>query len=1215
MAESRITTDFHLPADELLDDLFEEITAKVQAGEPVDIEQYARRLPQHAERIRSLFEATRAVVMLGRSVSGSASVPCEPQLGGSTSGQLGDFRILREIGRGGMGVVYEAEQISLHRRVALKMLPFAAVMDSKQLQRFQNEALAAASLKHPNIVQVYAVGCERGVHYYAMEYVEGQTLAQVIDQLRSGQQEASPPHPVTLSPPHLVTPSLASPETQQDPQAALSTKGSHRTSESFRSAAQLGIQAAAALEHAHQLGVVHRDIKPSNLMVEFPLPSPAGRGAGGEGPHLLVTDFGLAQTQTGANLTMTGDVLGTLRYMSPEQAQGNRQVLDHRSDIYSLGVTLYELVALEPPFRSDDRHALIHEIVDGNPPSPRQLNRSIPGDLETIVLKAMSAEPQARYATAQELADDLRRFLEDRPIEARPPTLFHRAVKWARRHRPLVWSAVVLLVLCTIGSLISTLLIAGAYEEKNRQLTATEKAEQLARQQEALAKQQEEAAKKQAALAREQQQVAIQQRDAADRNLYVAHMRLAQRDWEWGQISRLHEMLDSHIPEPGRPDLRGWEWYYLVSLCRSDLLTLRGHADAVRSVAWSLNGDRLASGSDDRTVKVWDPGMGQEILTLSGHRASVQSVAWSPDGKRLASGSVDGTARIWERSSGKETLRLRPGWSQVRSVAWSPDGHRLAAGNIPEGHTGAATVVWDEISGLPLAAGKAPERDSPGAVAVWDATTGRTVLDLTGRGQFPVAWSPDGKRLATGTDRWWEFTTWDASSAEKLLTFSCDSWGTHQLHSWGFYSLAWSPDGRHLASGEQPNRARVWDSDTGRELFAIPHPGSVRAIAWSRDGKRLATASTGQLVTVYNAATGEKTLALRGHRGSVNSVAWSPDGTRLASAGDDRTVKIWHAARKQGPRVIDRTGAVCLTWSPRGDRLASAGLKKLSLWDPRTGGEVRSFDIPARSLAWSPDGKRLAASFPNQTVILDLDADTQLVTGGADVATSWSPDGTRLALAHFGSSAVEVRDAATGKLILARRGPAEYGANAVAWSPDGSRLASAGHGVLTIWDVVSGKDLVTLHGFMQGPPAWSPDGKRLAWRGPEYSVRIYDASDGRNLVSLVGHTGAVYAVGWSPDGSRLASGSADGSVQIWDPATGDGLLSLTGVLLAWSPDGQRLATIGDPEGTIRIYDASAGYALANTGGSEAGRLPRIGDKASTAKERTEKPPAAKEKPK
>jgi len=202
MAESRITTDFRLPADELLDDLFEEITAKVQAGEPVDIEQYARRLPQHAERIRSLFEATRAVVMLGRSASGSGSAPCGPQIGGKATGQLGDFRIIREIGRGGMGVVYEAEQISLHRRVALKMLPFAAVMDSKQLQRFQNEALAAASLKHPGIVQVHAVGCERGVHYYAMEYVEGQTLAQVIDELRSGQQEASPPHPLTLSPRH-----------------------------------------------------------------------------------------------------------------------------------------------------------------------------------------------------------------------------------------------------------------------------------------------------------------------------------------------------------------------------------------------------------------------------------------------------------------------------------------------------------------------------------------------------------------------------------------------------------------------------------------------------------------------------------------------------------------------------------------------------------------------------------------------------------------------------------------------------------------------------------------------------------------------------------------------------------------------------------------------------------------------------------------------------
>jgi len=370
---------------QVLDDLLAEVSEKLHAGEPVDVEEYASRYPELVEPLRRMLPAIRALADLGVSLSGSGALRTSgAQDADSVRGQLGDFRILREIGRGGMGVVYEAEQISLGRRLALKVLPFAAMLDSRQLQRFRNEAQAAAALDHPNIVNIHSVGCERGVHYYAMQYIEGRTLAQVIEELRSGQQVASPLHPVTLSPPHPVTPSLGSTETQPAPQAGVSTKGSHQTSEFFRSAAQLGIQAAEALEHAHQMGVVHRDIKPSNLMVEFALPSPtgrgvggeggcAGRGAGGEGPHLWITDFGLAQFTApsplagegrgeGPSLTMTGDIVGTLRYMSPEQALGDRRHMDHRTDIYSLGVTLYELLTLQPAFAGDNRETLVRRL-------------------------------------------------------------------------------------------------------------------------------------------------------------------------------------------------------------------------------------------------------------------------------------------------------------------------------------------------------------------------------------------------------------------------------------------------------------------------------------------------------------------------------------------------------------------------------------------------------------------------------------------------------------------------------------------------------------------------------------------------------------------------------------------------------------------------------------------------------------------------------------
>jgi len=418
-------------------------------------------------------------------------------LGRLESPVLGDFRILREIGRGGMGIVYEAEQISLGRRMALKVVPFASVLDERQLTRFRNEARAAASLDHPNIVQVHSVGCERGVHYYAMQFVEGQTLAELIAELRRDRRgnssvatseaglpavraatpvEGSPPvdesrplveavpdgdlrggpnarHPGT---PAMETPTLAHGKT--------STEASTGSREFFRMVASWGVQAAEGLEHAHQLGIVHRDIKPSNLLIET-------RG------QLRITDFGLAQIQSDVNLTMTGDVLGTLRYMSPEQAQGDRRVLDHRTDVYSLGVTLYESLTLEPPFASHDRHQLIHQIIDGDVRPPRQLNAAIPRDLETIVLKAMAADPAARYGTAQAMADDVRRFLEDKPILARRPSLSERASKWSRRHRPAVWSAVATSVLTFATLCVATILIAGAYtrEKTQRQLAVQQR--------------------------------------------------------------------------------------------------------------------------------------------------------------------------------------------------------------------------------------------------------------------------------------------------------------------------------------------------------------------------------------------------------------------------------------------------------------------------------------------------------------------------------------------------------------------------------------------------------------------------------------------------------------------------------------------------------------------------------------------------------------------
>lgn len=451
--------------ESLLGQAADEFTQRVARGEQPDVEEYARRYPEIAAVIREVFPALQVLPAPATETGGAgdgliAEMP--------PAGILGDYRLIREVGRGGMGVVYEAEQISLHRRVALKVLPFAAVLDLKQLQRFKNEAQAAAQLHHTNIVPVFSVGCERGVHYYAMQYIDGRPLSAVIRELRrlaglAGAEEGPvsareagrsavaastrPAGAASVGRGSSAAAGLLVPPATGGPFEAMTADGSTRGRVFARSIVGLALQAAEALQNAHERGVIHRDIKPSNLLLDT------------EG-RLWVTDFGLALIQTDPGLTLPGDLLGTIRYMSPEQALARRVPIDHRTDIYSLGVTLYELLALEPAYAGRDRAELLRSIAFEEPRPLRRVNHAIPRELETIVGKAMAKNPHERYGTAQEMADDLRRFLEDKPILATPPTLLDRAAKWSRRHRSVVAAAMVVLLLSVAGLAVSTILIA-----------------------------------------------------------------------------------------------------------------------------------------------------------------------------------------------------------------------------------------------------------------------------------------------------------------------------------------------------------------------------------------------------------------------------------------------------------------------------------------------------------------------------------------------------------------------------------------------------------------------------------------------------------------------------------------------------------------------------------------------------------------------------------
>jgi serine/threonine protein kinase/WD40 repeat protein len=825
--------------DQSFADLLEEATRALQRDGDLDIEALVRAHPQYADQLWEVVPAMAAMASWARGSgsvsktdeqSGTTPSPCPlPEGEGFEREVLGDFRIIREIGRGGMGVVYEAEQILLRRRVALKVLPFAAVLDKRSLQRFKNEALAAASLDHPNIVSVYFVGDERGVHFFAMQLIDGQSLAEVIAGLCersvvSGQLSVAKRADIPATDHGQRT-------TDTHPVARLSTLSGRGGREYFRAVARLGVEAARALAHAHEQGVVHRDIKPGNLMLD----------AAGQ---LYITDFGLARVTTDVTMTMTGDLLGTLRYMAPEQVLGRQKVIDHRADIYSLGATLYELLALQPAFGETDRSELLRRIPFDEPWALRKHDRRIPAELETIVHKAMAKSCDDRYQSALELAEDFERFLDYKPIVGKPPGRLERCVKWARRHpagAALVAVLFLSLVSLSIGALWHARLLSAALRvsEENRKAASVN------------------------------EQKALQRERSLRNHQYAWGLKEAMGHWKARDADAFCEVMSRVAKDENLIALRSFEWDYMWNLLHPKFQPLAAHNKPLNCVAYSPNYKLLATASEDGTVAIWDANSHTLVTTLKGHTSCVNKVQFAPDGSWIATSSCDQTVKLWDAKTFAEIGSFAHKYP-VFGLAISPDGRTIAAG---------------------LGNG---EIQSPGKydVVIWDVPARKRRLVLTGHEHDvrSVAFAPNGT-LATasfdGTVR-----RWNASTGELLNTL---------LHPGPLYCVTYSPDGSIMISGSGIGSAIVWDQDKWQPKTIMGTKAYLQSIAVASDGM-IATGNGYGLIELWNPENGtvigqllanNVRLVDKSRDPRIVSLVFSKDGSRIVSSSFEGVAKIF----------------------------------------------------------------------------------------------------------------------------------------------------------------------------------------------------------------------------------------------------------------------------------------------------------------------------------
>ena len=1144
----------------------EEYLAELETGSRPDRKQFLARYVEIAEELAVSLEGIDFIYCVAPQLKDAQSSSSDTTELFRPLATLGDYRIVRELGRGGMGVVYEAEQLSLGRRVALKVLPFAGVLNEKSIKRFKNEARAAASLEHPHIVPVYAVSQDRGVHFFAMSLIDGLTLAQVIANLRKRATQRNTPSLDKLSIDQIVsqrcefdapardfTP-LEFPlnqdsgstleATAKDMQAALSTKHSLFDQAYFRRIAEIGIQAADALQHAHEHGIVHRDIKPGNLMID-------GNG------KLWVTDFGLAQFENDPALTMTGDLMGTIHYMSPEQTFGNRTLVNHLTDVYSLGVTLYELLALQPPFAGENREALLRRISVEEPSSPQRLNRAVPDDLVTIVMKAMSKIPQDRYTTAGELAADLRRWLEHRAIMARRPTLLHRATKWSRRNRTLVTAMVVAVAMLVVAAggtfwwqLKREAIILTRQIENERRSLAAERA----------AKQAEE---------KQRLRAEASEREATSQ-LYNADMRAGLNDWTSGNLARLSRKLLRHVPRLGTEDLRGWEWYHLFSLCHEEDRTLTHRFGSQVVACISPDGKYVASAGVDTTVKVFETNSWRRLTTwISPNDGIALAPSWSPNSQLLAWGVADDLYVMDIASRKVDCLKSHSG--SILAIAWSTDGKYLASGGTDKN-----LCIW-EIA----------------------ARSFRRIMDEASGEIQSLAWHPNGEQIALIIGA--RLAIINSVTGDRLLKSDYTNLG----------QVAWSSDGNELALATLSGDCQIlMANDFVLKSQWKAHNGPINWLTWDQTRKIILTAGSDHLIRFWDLSTANCELTLRGHLNQVQSVSIDRMGKTVVSSGLDGLVKVWNLPFASQPRRPIGNVDSCqdIVWSEE-RKLRTLGNCSTAIWNIDNSKSLKTAEVPlGRHGRFSPDGQRLAIAIEGkdsrEVVILDTESSRQIhsihVANHAtenSVEFAFSPNSSSLAISSGGKLEIfklaQTEIDFTYSTILTIR--------SLDWSPDGRFLAIAGNGEpadggnlahaawVYVFDLEKRERVFKFrHGSARvdaSAVAWSQDGKKIVSGDVNGLAEIRDVTTNRKVASANLHTASINALAWSPDGRRIASGSADRSVRVWDPSSGEELLKLDGFEsdvkhVRWSSNGEKLAAAMS-DGAIFVWDASRGYAFVN----------------------------------